>query len=446
MPRKRKADSSANPPPKRTRTTRNAPVTVPEQDISTLSRIQIEALPSAVLTSHLQTHHLVTSGNKHQKALRLYEKIHPQDELERDVDLGQQEESHANLESSLLAKVQDVLDKHTRAIEEKLSSWGSTRTTADVHQQDDNISEPSIDVPLTQSVTPVTQPQAGAASTVAKDLPPLPPKLAGRITKGEYIDFKELLPENMFASPDATAQASVLTLELARESGTTKPSFTIGNPKQRGKKSVDTFTAWMQAWNTYLAVVVHSFKDRTVPMLAYQRVITDAAAKFPIAQWYNYDKRFRLKLANDSSLSWANVQTGLWLECFTGFSPAEPSTGTNVPTWNTVKQPHNKQLSDRRPCTYCGSVFHFPHNCGKSPESFRAPKQVYPRAPRAAREQGGSRAYPAIQPSQQQKSGWCWQFNNTGECPLGSQCPHFHNCRTCGGSHPAKSCRRGAPT
>ena len=159
-------------------------------------------------------------------------------------------------------------------------------------------------------------------------------------------------------------------------------------------------------------------------MLSYQRVITNAVVKFPMSKWYEYDKRFRLKLSNDQSMSWDQVHTGLWLESFT--SSASTSSQQLASTPDPQKGTTTKSFNDRRPCTYCGSVLHFPHSCQKAPFSFRNSRQVSISAPRAPCDQGGSRNHQSSAPTSSQKSGWCWQFNNTGTCKLGPQCQYFH--------------------
>ena len=445
---KRASSSAVSSPTKRTRKTRSAATSntsapghqqPPTPELGDLTLSQLQALPSADLSTHLRANNLGVYGNKAQKAQRLYDHLHEEGDHEEPSE-------SADVQNTLLQKVEAALDKHTRLIDEKLARWTSDRDQQTGTHEEDNISEPSVvhqpspDLP----VVPAPAPHTPRTGTSLQSLPPVPSKLSARILKGEYIDFKELLPENMFASPDAAArsQSPVVTFEISPETTGGNTSWTLETPKNRSKRAVDSFTAWMQAWNTYVAVIVNRFKDRAIPMLSYQSVITNAAAKFPMSRWYDYDKRFRLKLSNDQSIAWDHVHTSLWLECFTGSSSVHvpgPSSATDSQKPLSVKP-------DRRPCTYCGSILHFPHSCQKAPLSFRTPRQIPPRAPRSPRDQGGPRSTQYSSASPTQKSGWCWQFNNTGECKLGPQCQYFHQCRTCGGQHPAKWCRHGLPT
>ena len=268
-----------------------------------------------------------TLGNKAQKAQRLHDHIH--------ADSNEPEASLPDIHAALLGKVEAALDKHTKMIDDKLARWisnGQQPSPAATHQED-NISEPS-QLEQTHATTPNgTGTHSPSTTSSPQNLPPVPSRLSTRILKGEYIDFKQLLPENMFASPDTIqrSQSPVVTFELTPESSSSKPSWTLDTPKNRSKRSVDTFSAWMQAWNTYVAIVVNTFKDRAIPMLSYQRVITNTAVKFPMSKWYEYDKRFWLKLSNDQSMSWDQVHTGLWLESFTGSSSTSSQQSASTP-------------------------------------------------------------------------------------------------------------------
>ena len=39
------------------------------------------------------------------------------------------------------------------------------------------------------------------------------------------------------------------------------------------------------------------------------------------------------------------------------------------------------------------------------------------------------------------KVGLCNDFNN-GHCDFGNDCKYKHNCKTCGGTHPAVKCKK----
>ena len=70
-------------------------------------------------------------------------------------------------------------------------------------------------------------------------LPNVPPRLRERILKGEFVEFDDLLPENLsFQSPDS------VELQTATTEGSQRQlTINLGRPKRR----VTNFSAWMDA-------------------------------------------------------------------------------------------------------------------------------------------------------------------------------------------------------
>ena len=54
---------------------------------------------------------------------------------------------------------------------------------------------------------------------------------------------------------------------------------------------------------------------------------------------------------------WDGKLNDLWLECFTQPHPQSPTQPTAPP------QPASAGGKTRRPCTYCGNLYHYPDNC-----------------------------------------------------------------------------------
>jgi len=104
-------------------------------------------------------------------------------------------------------------------------------------------------------------------------LPPTPAKIQEKIQKGEYIDFSTLSPKSMFGAPEP--QSQTLTIQL-NPSG---DNFSV-QPQTTGKK-ITSFSAWMEAWNVYMAYRI-SFNPSCAPYLvAYQHIITSASINQP---------------------------------------------------------------------------------------------------------------------------------------------------------------------
>ena len=213
--------------------------------------------------------------------------------------------------------------------------------------------------------------------------------------KGEYIDFTTLLPKAMFGAPESQSQTLTLQLNQSGDSYSVQPAAST--------KKITSFSAWMEAWNIYLAVRVDIQPSFAPHLIAYQRIITSANSRHPLHAWVSYDIKFRTKAANDPSLRWDIRDLDLWLECFPG----------------------GMGQSARWPCTYCGSTTHFPDNC-----SFR---------PTHANARGGQLAsYGPQQRLPPTNSATCREFNHS--ICFHRNCKFAHRCSTCGGPHSARTC------
>ena len=166
-------------------------------------------------------------------------------------------------------------------------------------------------------------------------LPAVPSRLREKIISGEFIDFTSLLSKAMFSGAQASEPPRLITVQLNPE----KDDFSV-RPTPPPQK-ISSFTTWMEAWNTYLAILIDHAPARTPQLVAYQKIITSASNHYPLAAWLNYDIRFCTLAASDPSLRWDVRLTDLWLECFS--SPPAPIT-----RWS---------------CVHCDATTHYPENC-----------------------------------------------------------------------------------
>ena len=98
----------------------------------------------------------------------------------------------------------------------------------------------------------------------------------------------------------------------------------------------------------YIAIVVAHNPSRALELLGYQRLIHSASKHFNTSAWLNYDVQFRTLAAANPQLQWNLRHSELWLDNMASH------TGSSLP--NT-----------RWPCTYCGSMYHFPDRCPRCP-------------------------------------------------------------------------------
>ena len=79
-------------------------------------------------------------------------------------------------------------------------------------------------------------------------LPPLPEKLCSKISKREYIDFNELLSDNMYPHPSFASSQNNFTLTVDPQDATTLAFV----PSQRKKCRIDGLSSWLEAWYFFL--------------------------------------------------------------------------------------------------------------------------------------------------------------------------------------------------
>ena len=201
-------------------------------------------------------------------------------------------------------------------------------------------------------------------------------------------------------SASATTLTSVPPLSLSTQQTATPGGFT---PAQTPR--INSFSSWLDAWNIYIAIVVAHNPSRALELLGYQRLIHSASKHFNTSAWLNYDVQFRTLAAANPQLQWNLRHSELWLDNMASH------TGSSLP--NT-----------RWPCTYCGSMYHFPDRC--------------PRCPfRTVQFNDGD----TFQRDNGPRLSTCRDFNNS-TCHR-NPCRYQHHCQYCGSSsHPAYRCGR----
>ena len=112
---------------------------------------------------------------------------------------------------------------------------------------------------------------------MASSLPPVPPKLVRKIQALEFVEMRELLPDN-------------LALIERLEALPVRMGQSARSPEQREIASLHT---WTSSFATYVAVLSQAHPARVVDMLAYMRLIIREAHKHGGMGWLTYDAVFR---------------------------------------------------------------------------------------------------------------------------------------------------------
>ena len=96
---------------------------------------------------------------------------------------------------------------------------------------------------------------------------------------------------------------------------------------------------------------------------------------------------------------------------------------------------YTRPLHKRKPCTYCGSLFHFSSNCHKviPMQSFCGARQN-PVPGRLSNPTPTTRGNISQSASPLSTHRACWNFSATGECSSAA-CQFAHSCGVCNGTH-----------
>lgn len=236
---------------------------------------------------------------------------------------------------------------------------------------------------------------------VASSIVPIPAKLVKRIQALEFVDMRELLPDNI-----------ALAERLAALPPGLAPPKPPGEREIRGDRALVT---WLSSFATYVAIVAQAHPERVGDMLAYMRLIAREASKFGGTGWLTYDAVFR-RNREGSSAPWNVIDASLH-QVYVA----------------------NQQEKVAVPCKHCQEVDHSDAECAVAailPKPLSPPAGSLP-SQRADRSTMGKGKRPAPY-SRQRPVCTSW---NAGNCRFPGKCAYAHVCANCYGSHPAVACR-----
>ena len=463
MPPKTRKRTAASTPPATKRTHRQQHTVSESRDVSSLTLPELKALPAEVLRLHLSNQNLVTTGSVTAMASRLHSALQRQPSSPSNTTTGpplaqlQQsvqeliDKSLQGLQGRLLESIQGMLRSPSGAAADPGPGAENPGTSTDQAEnsspnQQDNISLPSVNPGMElQPADSVLVSSVEPARPVP--LPPVTPKMKQRIIKGEYIDFDQLLPESMFPSRYNTNASPSITLRLSSDPSSSGDNVIVTQPRAANKRTVTDLSSWFEAWNVYAAVIIAHYPARASAIIAYQRIICEASSKSSPQAWLKYDARFRSLAAADRCLRWDQKANDLWLECFTPTSSAtsSPHSATTASASTTSPATHKPISRVRRPCTYCGSLNHFPDNCSQNPfRGSRHSSAFIPTGGRPNTRDPSTQFTQRLQPLSERTSTpfLCRDFNN-GVCSRAQSCRFRHVCSNCGdNAHAKRDCPR----
>ncbi len=218
---------------------------------------------------------------------------------------------------------------------------------------------------------------------------PFPKKLVDKIRGGNFVEMKELLPDNLAL---ITQLESMQGLSAAHLLGAARPRL----------REVSSLQTWCYCFLGYMAI--RAADPTTRDQLAYARLLIKEAQRHGGLGWLDYDRAFRQQVAIDPSLRWNTLSPGL-----------HASTMLNQGVF----------------CTLCREVDHTRAQCALS--CLQQPATETTAAPRTTQQQLPIRRRPESAPR------ICISWNK-GSCLFHGRCTYRHVCATCQALHRARDC------
>ena len=124
--------------------------------------------------------------------------------------------------------------------------------------------------PLCKSLSAPQSAQSTEVISVGHCSPPVPKKLAERIWRKEFIDFRDLLPSQLGA-PEPTV------FDLFGKTDKVRP-----------QKHISSIQEWVICFNTFSTIVLMREPEHTADLLAYCSTITKVSMDYDDMPWLDY--------------------------------------------------------------------------------------------------------------------------------------------------------------
>jgi hypothetical protein len=123
-----------------------------------------------------------------------------------------------------------------------------------------------------------------------------------KIWNSKYVDLALLLKSNVQNDTDNHLQLTFTNDQLML-----KPQSKV--------KRIENIDTWTDAFINYALIYIQKHQARASEIFKYMAIVRGAAQLNPFGSCYQYDMQFRLRMANDPSRSWSNIDGHLWITC-----------------------------------------------------------------------------------------------------------------------------------
>ena len=254
-----------------------------------------------------------------------------------------------------------------------------------------------------QQVGLPVQIQVPAGLFLGEGFLPLPQRLVDRITRLEYVEMSELLPETWLLDDTLDSKCCHAT------------------PKRRKAPVTDILT-WVQCFASLASVLSRMQQEQTPGLMAYMSTIVRCHKEFEGLGWVQYDAAFRRQMAVSRDLNWGKINATLYSIYFAG---------------------HARRLPR---CKQCLSTNHPSEDCPQAPafQHLLIPPINMPPYGQAWPPQRQWQPQPPSAPDTRQRASvveLCMLFNNRAgpRCTF-PRCKYAHLCLNCREGHPAAHC------
>ena len=268
-------------------------------------------------------------------------------------------------------------------------------------------------VPSLPPASQGTVPLLGPGPQQDPTLPPLPEKLRSKIAKREYIDFNDLLLDNMYPHPSFASSQNNFTLSVDPQDASTLAFV----PSQRKKRRIDGLSSWLEAWNVYFRSILSIYPRLAPDLLAYQAQICKFSRKFKASAWLMYDTAFRYMAASNLTMAWGTV---------------------NEQLYNDILKEETLPY-----CIHCHTYGHRTLGCPTRSKCNQPFRPFTPSSTTASPSTSGSPSTASTPPPRSEhprKEGICRDFNRRACRRPYCQFQHICNKPDCGGNHPGSQC------
>ena len=132
---------------------------------------------------------------------------------------------------------------------------------------------------------------------------PLPQRLMKKILALEFIEMRELLPEEWLSSAEVREQESHSCCNSAA---------------QKLKAPITNIFTWLQGYASLVVALSTAHPSKVSELMAYQSTILRCYGDFESPAWVQYDQAYRRQATITKTLNWSQINTTLYSLCFAG--------------------------------------------------------------------------------------------------------------------------------